>query len=132
MEGNFFRKYNSPKYSLGVAVYTPVDVLKCKAQATKEGRASYRYLIPEIIKTEGYRGLFRGMSVQALRDIPGWGIYFYSYEIFKVLVYKIDRIFKQEKLEDFKRRQVFLDLIAGGFAGSFSWLIGYPIDIIKT
>jgi len=22
--------------------------------------------------------------------------------------------------------------MAGGFAGSFSWLIGYPIDIIKT
>jgi len=25
-----------------------------------------------------------------------------------------------------------LDLVAGGLAGSFSWLIGYPIDIVKT
>ena len=32
------------------------------------------------------------MGVQALRDVPGWGIYFYSYEIFKILAYGIDKI----------------------------------------
>jgi hypothetical protein len=69
--------------------------------------------------------------VQALRDIPGWGIYFYSYEVFKVLMYWSDsHLIKNPN--DFKKRQVFLDLVAGGFAGSFSWFIGYPIDIIKT
>ena len=115
-----------------MTVYTPVDVLKCKAQATKDGHARYRTLIPEIVKAEGYKGLFRGMSVQALRDIPGWGIYFYSYEVFKVLIYKADRLLTGRNSLEFKNRQVSLDLISGGFAGSFSWFIGYPIDIIKT
>ncbi len=85
-------------------MYTPVDVLKCKAQATKDGHVSYRTLIPEIVKTEGYGGLFRGMSVQALRDIPGWGIYFYSYEVFKVLIYKADRILTGRSTAEFKKR----------------------------
>ena len=76
-------------------VYTPVDVLKCKAQATKDGHASYRQLVPEIVRTEGYRGLFRGMPVQALRDIPGWGIYFYSYEVFKVMMYIADKMIQE-------------------------------------
>ncbi len=44
--------------------------------------------------------------------------------------YGIDKRVLGEK--DFKNRQFMLDLIAGGLAGSFSWLIGYPIDIVKT
>ena len=70
------------------------------------------------------------MGVQALRDVPGWGIYFYSYEIFKLLTYKLDHKFNDEK--DYAKRRFMLDLVAGGLAGSFSWLIGYPIDIVKT
>ena len=70
------------------------------------------------------------MGVQALRDVPGWGIYFYSYEIFKVLTYRLDKRFHDEK--DFAKRRFMLDLVAGGLAGSFSWLIGYPIDIVKS
>ena len=72
------------------------------------------------------------MGVQALRDVPGWGIYFYSYEIFKKLTYKLDTTRSNYSLKDFKSRQFMLDLFAGGLAGSFSWLIGYPIDIVKT
>lgn len=87
-----------------MTVYTPVDVLKCKAQATKDGHASYRTLIPEIVKAEGYKGLFRGLSVQALRDVPGWGIYFYSYEVFKVLIYKAERMFTRRSAAEFKKR----------------------------
>jgi hypothetical protein len=44
------------------------------------------------------------MSVQALRDIPGWGIYFYSYEVFKVLIYKADRLFTGRSAAEFKKR----------------------------
>ncbi len=47
-----------------------------------------------------------------------------------MMSYGIDKRVLGEK--DFKNRQFMLDLIAGGLAGSFSWLIGYPIDIVKT
>jgi hypothetical protein len=46
------------------------------------------------------------------------------------MTYNLDQKFYGEK--DFANRRFMLDLIAGGLAGSFSWLIGYPIDIVKT
>jgi Mitochondrial carrier protein len=48
---------------VGVLIYTPIEVLKCKAQATKEEKPSYKKLVPLIIKEEGYRGLYRGCFV---------------------------------------------------------------------
>jgi hypothetical protein len=66
-----------------------------------------------------------------MRDIPGWAIYFYSYELYKV-------IFRHDALKVFhnnnhpQRREFIIDLIAGGMAGVSSWAIGYPFDIIKT
>ncbi|TNV77046.1 hypothetical protein FGO68_gene14896 [Halteria grandinella] len=121
--------------AVGVMIYTPIEVLKCRAQATKEEKPSYRKLVPKIISEEGYKGLYRGCFVQAMRDVPGWGIYFYSYEVFKHLMYRMDNITHgktgTEKPSN-QRRQVGLDLMAGGLAGSFSWFIGYPIDIVKT
>ena len=112
---------------MGVAVYTPAEVLKCKAQITKDSAVSYRQMIPRIVEAEGYRGLYRGFWATCMRDIPGWGVYFYSYEVFKKLFYRIDKGVKPGQ-----SRQLVLDLIAGGVAGSFSWLVGYPLDIIKT
>lgn len=108
-------------------MYTPAELLKCKAQITKDSAVSYRQMIPRIVESEGYRGLYRGFWVTLMRDVPGWGVYFYSYEVFKKLFYRIDKGSKPEQ-----SRQVVLDLIAGGMAGSFSWLVGYPLDIIKT
>lgn len=115
---------------MGVAAYTPAEVLKCKAQLTKDSTVSYRQMIPQIIETEGYRGLYRGLLATCIRDIPGYGVYFYSYEVFKQLFYRIDSGERGKKPE--QSRQVVLDLMAGGMAGSFSWLVGYPLDIVKT
>ena len=87
------RNYNTVLISLfrvGAAIYTPIDVLKCKAQATKNENPSYRKLIPYIVETEGYRGLYRGVLVQTMRDIPSWGSFFYSYEVFKVITVTLD------------------------------------------
>ena len=46
------------------------------------------------------------------------------------MTYRLDKKFNDDK--DFAKRRFMLDLMAGGLAGSFSWLIGYPIDIVKT
>ena len=49
--------------AVGVAVYTPTEVLKCKAQMNKDGATSYRKLVPHILATEGYKGLYRGWFI---------------------------------------------------------------------
>ena len=54
----------------------------------KDGHYSYREEVPKIIKTEGYKGLFKGFWATAWRDVPGWAMYFYSYEGLKNLLLK--------------------------------------------
>jgi hypothetical protein len=44
---------------------------------------NYREYIPKIIKNEGYQGLYKGVWATFWRDVPGLGLYFFSYEYFK-------------------------------------------------
>ena len=61
----------------------PVEVLKMRAQNNRNDMTSYRVLLPHILKNEGYRGLFKGFWATLLRDVPGLGFYFYTYEFLK-------------------------------------------------
>jgi len=43
----------------------------------------YTEAIPELIRSEGYAGLYKGFGALVCRDIPGWGVYFWTYEVLK-------------------------------------------------
>ena len=45
----------------------------------------YREAIPLMMRTEGSMSLYKGFGALLLRDVPGWGVYFCSYEILKDL-----------------------------------------------
>jgi len=49
----------------------------------KEGRLGYQKEVTNILKDQGVRGLYRGFWASAWRDVPGWGIFFASYEYLK-------------------------------------------------
>lgn len=76
----------------------------------------------KVQRSEGLRGVYRGLGITAVRDAPGFGAYFASYE--------------------FMTRRVFIDsngdvgmfglFMAGGLAGIISWLASYPFDVIKS
>jgi len=68
---------------LSLSIYVPGDLLKCRAQIRKDKNFSYMKEIQLIVKSEGIKGLYRGFMITALRDIPGWGIYFATYEKLK-------------------------------------------------
>lgn len=69
----------------------PLDVIKCRAQVG--GMPSANALEPvvssmgtwsigrEILRAEGVRGLFRGLSAQVLRDVPFFGAFFGAYDL---------------------------------------------------
>jgi solute carrier family 25 carnitine/acylcarnitine transporter 20/29 len=63
------------------------------------------------------------MSATILRDAPGLGIYFASYE------FLARRLSKDGTMEALTSLQL---LFAGGAAGMLSWLFNYPTDVIKT
>ena len=71
---------------------------------------------------EGFAGLTRGMASTALRDIPGFGVYFLSFEW----------LCRSLRSMDAGQSSLFVFFIAGGLAGCISWTAIYPADVIKS
>jgi solute carrier family 25 carnitine/acylcarnitine transporter 20/29 len=83
------------------------------------------------LKNDGVKGMFKGYWPTFFRDVPGWAVFFYAYELFKKLVLTEPDPEKREKMgrnfwEFFKR------FMAAGVAGICSWSVGFPFDVIKT
>ncbi|KAD4585275.1 hypothetical protein E3N88_22876 [Mikania micrantha] len=110
-------------------VITPIELVKIRLQLenqttpkqTKNGPSS---LAKHIIRTEGFKGMFRGLTVTVIRDAPSYGVYFWTYE------------YAREKLHPGCRKtgeeSWMTMLVAGGLAGFASWVCCYPVDVVKT
>jgi len=66
--------------------------------------------------------LFKGLSATFTREVPGFAIYFSSYEYLKNKFY----ISKEKEID------IISSFVFGGIAGSTAWLFIYPQDRIKT
>lgn len=72
-----------------------------------------------IYRGEGLRGIFKGLGITFLREAPGYGTYFLTYEA-------LTRSNSSTPISTFQM------LMAGGLAGTSSWVVTYPIDVIKS
>jgi hypothetical protein len=77
-----------------------------------------------VVKTEGLRGLFRGLGTTICREVPGFGIYFFAYELMTRST--------GDNAEPRPPVSTFHMLLAGGFSGTLSWVLTYPIDVVKS
>jgi len=77
-----------------------------------------------VVRTEGLRGIFRGLGTTICREVPGFGTYFLAYEF-------LTRSSGENGESGPPIGTVHL-LLAGGFSGSLSWVLTYPIDVVKT
>jgi solute carrier family 25 carnitine/acylcarnitine transporter 20/29 len=107
----------------------PGDVVKCKMQVDginiSTGVAS-KYngvydAIKHIYKTEGFLAFYKGTVATACREVPSIGTYFTVYNNFKLY-------FTPKNQET----PAWVTLIGGGIAGSTSWGVVYPFDVIKS
>lgn len=103
-------------------ITSPMELAKTRlqVQVDKIGTTKFKGPAQCLLYTyqcEGIRGIFRGLGATALRDIPGFSIYFVSYEF----------LMRQKKDPGFA-----YTLFAGGSAGSISWIFTIPLDVIKT
>lgn len=119
-------------------VLVPSDLIKCKLQYMQGNviRPGPIQVTKEIIKIEGFRGLFRGFSVTAMREIPAFGIYFYGYKT-SLQNLKNQPIFTPSKpinsnISSSNNESALPIMISGAFAGCCSWTIVYPVDVVKT
>ncbi|XP_022095671.1 mitochondrial basic amino acids transporter-like [Acanthaster planci] len=77
----------------------------------------------KIYHDEGMRGCYRGFTLTLLRDAPGFGIYFMSYDV-------LCRSFGN--LSQDKEIGVGGLLMAGGLSGMMSWCVSFVTDVMKT
>lgn len=112
-------------------VLCPLELLKCRLQALQQTavpggatvRASPYSIAKTVLRTEGVRGLYRGLPGIWAKDVPGSFIYFGSYEMAKSFVRKMDSSDRQLGVGD-----VFL---CGMFAG-LCYCVTHPIETVKT
>uniref|UniRef100_A0A3Q3IXQ1 Solute carrier family 25 member 29 n=1 Tax=Monopterus albus TaxID=43700 RepID=A0A3Q3IXQ1_MONAL len=75
-----------------------------------------------IYKKEGIRSINRGMVTTLVRETPGFGVYFLTYD---VLTHSLGC----EPEDPYMSTKL---LFAGGMSGIASWLSTYPVDVIKS
>jgi len=103
-------------------VTSPIELAKTRVQllASSHG-SSYGPMqcLRNIYKQEGYRGIFKGLGVTFLREGPSYGVYFVTYKFLTTTSSK-------------EPASTLRTLLAGGFAGVASWVISYPVDVVKS
>jgi solute carrier family 25 (mitochondrial carnitine/acylcarnitine transporter), member 20/29 len=81
----------------------------------------------------GARGLTRGMLMTAVRDAPGVSTYFVAYHEGKHFLGRhAPSLNVRESADPAQRVGALGHMLAGGVAGSASWLFWHPLDVLKT
>jgi solute carrier family 25 carnitine/acylcarnitine transporter 20/29 len=100
---------------------SPIELVKIKMQLPNCQYASTWHCAQELFSRHGYKYLTRGTCLTIVRDVPAISSYFIGFEF-------ICNSFTTCR----DNLTVVNLLVAGGFAGCLSWLITYPIDVVKT
>ncbi|CAF0912446.1 unnamed protein product [Adineta steineri] len=113
----------------------PTELVKCRIQTmnemtlNKDMPHTRKTISPiditrNIIRTEGARGLYRGLTATLARECPGYGCFFGGYELTRSLLTK-----ENEQKKDIGLVKTW---ISGGMAGICFWIFMFPVDAIKS
>eukprot|EP01089_Gocevia_fonbrunei_P015085 TRINITY_DN4310_c0_g2_i5.p1 TRINITY_DN4310_c0_g2~~TRINITY_DN4310_c0_g2_i5.p1 ORF type:complete len:241 (-),score=29.81 TRINITY_DN4310_c0_g2_i5:275-997(-) len=106
----------------------PVELLKNKLQAQGAAVGSSKGPVYtgtfdclfKVLKSEGILGLWYGLNITFIREIPAYAAYFWTYEYLR-------RTFaKWTNIDNVSQIPVGYQLTAGGIAGITCWLSSYP------
>ncbi|CAI5756445.1 unnamed protein product [Candida verbasci] len=109
-------------------IISPIERAKILLQLQSESQAAYRGMVPSIIrmyKEEGWKGLFRGNTLNCIRIFPYSAVQFAVFEKFKHIMLNYRPRIGNE-LNGFER------LISGSIAGIVSVVVTYPLDLIRA
>ncbi|KMT08234.1 hypothetical protein BVRB_6g142510 [Beta vulgaris subsp. vulgaris] len=109
----------------------PLDVIKTRLQvhglpvtSTSTKGSIIITSLQDIVKKEGFRGLYRGLSPTILALLPTWAVYFPVYEHLKGLLQKDDHGTEQ--------LTIVKNMIAAGGAGAATAVATNPLWVVKT
>jgi solute carrier family 25 (mitochondrial carnitine/acylcarnitine transporter), member 20/29 len=109
---------------LSAIILTPIELIKIRMQMADSKYKNSLVCFLQTIQNEGIRKFSRGFTITAMRETPAIATYFVSFEF-------LLHHFKNHDNKD-RESKVWELLIAGGVSGCLSWLMTYPIDVVKT
>jgi len=110
-------------------IMAPGERVKCLLQIQQASGAERKYAGPidcvrQIYKANGIRGVYKGACATLLRDVPGTGMYFLSYE------FLISQFIQEgQTRSDIGVHKI---LVSGGLAGMCNWGIAIAPDVLKS
>lgn len=102
----------------------PATVLKTRFESSVYKYSGIVVAFREILRKEGWKGLYSGLVPTILRDAPFSGIYLMSYRWQKSLL--------KLKMESSKPLDAGLRFGCGVNAGAFACALTHPFDMVKT
>ena len=100
---------------LALVIYNPIELLKVRAQVNRIENIKYFKATVELCRMEGFfNGVYKGVISLLLRDVPGWGVYFCTYEYLKKC-FKMDEAKKEGT--DNSPLNMLIKMWAAGVAG---------------
>ncbi|CAI5755791.1 unnamed protein product [Candida verbasci] len=87
--------------------------------------SSTLYIVKQILKYDGFSGLYSGYKFHIMRDSISTGFYYSIYESMK---WAMNDLINKNPVES----SPISILLSGGISGVFSWIIIFPVDTTKS
>ena len=125
------QQYNFGSFTSGILAglmttitVTPFERIKVKTQLDipnnqRLKRNTFNILL-QVVKTDGFLSLYRGWTAMLFREVPGYGIYFSTYDLVK------------QHLSNHNNLKPWQAFLTGSLAGVSAWIFIMPSDPIKT
>lgn len=104
---------------IAATTISPLEMVRTKMQSQKLSYWEVTVAVKQLVRSEGFFSLWRGLGPTLLRDVPFSSIYWASYEGLK------------QKLEQ-KQPTLKFSLTAGAISGSIAAITTLPFDVAKT
>ncbi|CAG0922458.1 unnamed protein product [Notodromas monacha] len=115
----------------------PTELIKCKLQAMRETGAKRvcettgqkvpwtpYALTAHVIRTEGFKGMFRGLGSTMIREMAGYFFFFGGYELTRELLTPPGKT--KEEIG------IGRTIVSGGIGGMTLWTVIFPFDVVKS
>jgi Mitochondrial carrier protein len=123
-------------------IICPMEHIKCRLQ-TQSAYQGSADAMRRIVTEHGWRRLYQGWWSTVWREIPAFGLYFAAYDHLKdrantiLLNRERQKMLLQGQSSDttavLTNTHTWLaSAFAGGCAGSLTWALVYPVDVIKS
>jgi solute carrier family 25 carnitine/acylcarnitine transporter 20/29 len=120
-------------------VICPMEHVKCRLQVQSEKGPGYKGPVSaarHIISQHGVTRFYQGWWATFWREVPAFGMYFAVYDRVKDWTNKMLAIragIDPDAPPTIADSHTWLaSMLAGGTAGSITWAMVYPVDVIKT